>query len=779
MVEVLLDGKLCQLPKGYELPKEVFALDLATTAQVGKQGSARRLRLSLNSTPDVDSLMCYAADPCGGERFNAAEHSVVVRVDGVCLVRGVAQLEGLEQGPSGLRYLLSVSLGGSDWVEQASLTPLQEALEYSATLRGDTILDSWKGEKAVRFLPVCYDDYRQPYDEQSLYAPERVMTVADYYPFLSLQHLLQAAVEKCGYELAGEWVEGKEFKSLMMSGRYPEAGEASITRLKSFAGFEAGRTGESSATADAMGRVAISSQVLNSSLGNLVQTTEGEGLYNSNNSLSISQEDGVVYRPPTAQKVGFEYALSYTTDYYIASRSRLQCFDSIYLGGGCDVTFEVANPFVDQKSKLQPNMQYRCCPFDHVEGTRYRLYCYCGSSRVVLSDGEPGRFMFSTPNVTSKMTCILNVYKADGSLSPYQGDWAIYEAHVADRGEIGVEITVQSPPENVSPTAGKNFNQLYLHGAEQGQRVTLLQGCRLRPVFTATPATGSELGFADVACHDMKLVEVVEAVQQMYNLRIYTDHASRRVYVMPRDEFYRGDEHDWSDRIDLSAPITVEELAKDERERITLGYRNETDGAVTRWNASAESRFGDWTFSVESCAALRGEQRVRNPLFSPTLSVAPYAKTPSANVLQVGDRDADQVGAVSARVVRYQGLRALPSGQRWGFPYYVEQYPYAAFHSPEEFTLCFEDRDGCTGLHSYYDNELREKSLRQRLRVTLRLTPLQLSSLAEWESEEANLRSTFVLNLVGQRAKYHLEAVESYDVAQGRAVCRFIRTLND
>ena len=83
------------------------------------------------------------------------------------------------------------------------------------------------------------------------------------------------------------------------------------------------------------------------------------------------------------------------------------------------------------------------------------------------------------------------------------------------------------------------------------------------------------------------------------------------------------------------------------------------------------------------------------------------------------------------------------------------------------------------GLHRFYDNELQQKSLRRRVRLRVSLSPLELKSLAEWESEEANLRSTFVLNLSGQRATYNLEAVESYDAATQRAVCRFIRTLND
>ena len=147
--------------------------------------------------------------------------------------------------------------------------------------------------------------------------------------------------------------------------------------------------------------------------------------------------------------------------------------------------------------------------------------------------------------------------------------------------------------------------------------------------------------------------------------------------------------------------------------------------------------------------------------------------------MQVGDRDADQVGVVSARVVRYEGLVSLGPSQRWGYPNYDQRYPLATFHLAGKMSLCFEDRDQMTGLHKHYDAELRQIAHRRRVRLKLKLTPLELTSLAEWESEQANLRSTFVLNLSGQRATYYLEAVEGYDVATQRALCRFVRTEND
>lgn len=780
MVEIILDGKRCDVWEGEALPREIFTLDTAQMADISRQREGRSVEIAIPSTPRNDALMCYANDPCCGERFNKEHHEAAVRVDGVELMRGVVHLKKIEHREGRLSYILRLRSGGSEWVENASLTPLKEAISnYSATLNGATILSSWIAPLPVKYLPVVYDDYRVPYDEKSLYPPQRVMTVGDYYPFISIERLLREAVERSGYTLAGDWVASKELKSLMMSGKYAEVGGESLTRLRSFAGFEAGRDTTAECVADGMGRAWLSPLVLTSSLGAVVTTTEGEELYNNNNCLTLSDK-GLVYKPATGVTVGFELYLKYTTDYVLSSRERLKCFDAIYLGEGCDMEFRVANPFPDKREALQPNMQYRCKVFDHKEGTRYRLTCYHGSSHTVVSNQVEGEFTFTTPLVSAdKMTCVLLAINANGSTSTYTGDWAVYEGHIGFTGQTTVEMTLRTPPEWVSPATGKSFNHLYLHGAQEGQRVQLSAECRMRPVFSATPALGSKLTFADVAAHDAQLIDVVEAVQQMYNLRIFTDESSRKVYMVPRDEFYSGEEWDLSDRVDLSQPIEVEDIALGEKERLTLAYRTEGDGAVERFNYSAESPLGEWSAEIDSRITTRGERRKYNPLFTPTLNTAPHASAPSAQVMQVGDRDADEVAKVEARVVRYEGMRALPAGERWGFPSYGAEYPFAAFHAAGEFTLCFEDRDGVEGLHRHYDEQVKQTSRRRRVRLTLRLMPDELQRLGEWSGGGANLRSTFVLKVTGQRAKYWLEAVEGYDAKSHSAVCRLIRQTND
>jgi hypothetical protein len=94
-------------------------------------------------------------------------------------------------------------------------------------------------------------------------------------------------------------------------------------------------------------------------------------------------------------------------------------------------------------------------------------------------------------------------------------------------------------------------------------------------------------------------------------------------------------------------------------------------------------------------------------------------------------------------------------------------------------SLCFEDRDGCTGLHSYYDTELRERAERQRLECDIRIAPLEYASLFDPYSDGATLRSIFRLDACGQSALFRFDSIERYDPVTHVAHCVFVRRLND
>lgn len=771
MIAVRIDSVACDLRRGDALPVlgKMYDLDAAADPESARTG--RSVDVRIPSTPLNDALAGYAFDPCCAERFNASYHEGVIEADGEVLLRGAARLIGAERSGGAAYYTIRITGGAGEWAERAARTPIGDALsDYACTLTGETIARSWSDDSPVKFLPVHRDEYRAAYSSTSIYPPQRMMSAADYMPFLSVAALTRAVFADAGYELRSDFMTGGEFRSLFMSGRRPSA---PTSRMLASMGFRAGRSGKATAAADSLGRVYVTPLVLTHSLGNFVDTTDGGDLYNRNGVLTIDA-DGVRFTPVATVTAGFEFRLKYTTDYRILSRERLEGFDSVYVDAGCDIRFRIPNPFADRRAAPVAGNEYMCIVFGHEQGAAYRLVC--GTAVAASWTGRTAKAV--VPAAGGE--CVLQIRGADGSYSPYAGDWAMYDGYVAETGRTEVDVTLQSPSERITPSSPKRFTRMYLHGASEGQNVTLLEDCRLTPVFSAAPAEGSEIGPADVTDPAVSQADLLAALQQMYNLRFYTDHVRKRVYIEPYDDFFRDDVHDWSDRQELTCDMAIRDLAAEVHELRTLAYRADGGGAVARFEAESGERLGEWSFATPSRIALQGERRSVNGLFCATLgATGVYSSAPSAEVIWTGDRDADDDADTAVRIVRYEGLRTLPAGERWGYPSYGTSYPSAAFHRAGEFTLCFEDRDGAAGLHRRYDAQWRTEGFRQAVNVTMALDPDELTALLDYESDGPNIRSLFRLCVDGQTALYRLRAVEGYNIARHTAECVFFRVERD
>lgn len=369
----------------------------------------------------------------------------------------------------------------------------------------------------------------------------------------------------------------------------------------------------------------------------------------------------------------------------------------------------------------------------------------------------------------------------------YRGDWALYNGYVGETGQTMVEVRLRTAAESVSPASPKYFNLIYFAGAEPGMALTLHKECSLRPRFLSAPGFGSRIAFADVAQHRIRQSELLDALAHLFNLRFYTEEATRRVWIEPEGEFFgAGPETDWSGRTDFSQPVERRPVAPEIHEVRTWRYRD-GDGAVARFDAREEAPLGAWSFAADSYAAMQGEKVLRNPLFSPSLNAAGhYLNAPSALIPEVGDRDdAEEDGTnFTLRIVRYAGMHPLPGDERWGYPSGRSEYPLAAFHFAgddvaEGFTLCFEDRDGQQGLHRFYDGQVRREASRERIILSLRLAPHEFEALLTPGTGAPDIRSVFRIDTGAGVVRAALHAVGDYDPAKASVRCTFNRLMED
>jgi hypothetical protein len=136
-------------------------------------------------------------------------------------------------------------------------------------------------------------------------------------------------------------------------------------------------------------------------------------------------------------------------------------------------------------------------------------------------------------------------------------------------------------------------------------------------------------------------------------------------------------------------------------------------------------------------------------------------------------------GYVEPRIVYYHGMMSLPDEEYWPSPGGRAGYPYAAFHSAEmDATLAFDDRDGCRGLHRYYDTQLAEETTRQMLECDIHISPVEYAALFD-PTSAVTLRSHFRLEACGQSSLFRLERIESYNPQNHTAHCIFARRMVD
>ena len=96
------------------------------------------------------------------------------------------------------------------------------------------------------------------------------------------------------------------------------------------------------------------------------------GVYNRNGCF---RKDGqrAAYYPTESVAVGFEYRLRYRSDYRIASRTALKCFDRVYLDDNIEHRYQVTNRNEDRRETYRDGWSYRLIVFDHAEANTYRF----------------------------------------------------------------------------------------------------------------------------------------------------------------------------------------------------------------------------------------------------------------------------------------------------------------------------------------------------------------------------------------------------------------------
>ena len=788
-MRLYVDGKSC--PTG-EINRVPIGFSIAGMKSPQSACSGRKMEITIPSTAESNAIFGVARDIYAAERFNDCHHTARLESEGVTLFEGtIYLLEASVGSRSDGDYKVRIVEGGKDWAKDASRRELRSSgIPFRMTLTPENICATWEGEQAVRFLPVLRNRYNVEYSGVSLAPKEQVLTTDDYHPFFSVPMLFERIFS--GYEVESNFLQSEEFRQLLFSGQYASPDTAKQQKLLD---FKARRKATKTAVADENGAVyATASFDGESSLGNIVDTADPTALdsdgklmqdtFTTGNVFGVDDEGYIRFESAIAANVGFLLHLEYKTDYYIESRTHLRGFNTITAEPAVEATFPLNNGFKDKQSELVAGITYNLCIFDFVPDTLYMLKIFDRQTGAELQRKViENRFTQVTMPENCQPICTLEPVL--GELVRPTVDWALYYGHVLERGVTEVVVDIRIPPQDFTAGEKMRFNRIKFTGADPGMAITLSTACSLQPYFTNVPGYGSEMGIADIAHNKLWLIELVEAICQMFNLVIYTDEQAKKVVVEPEEAFYSGKVWEWSSKIDHSQPLRIADIGVDAPQWVERKYK-EGDYASEQYNEMYGTQIGCWRVGNQVYGALDVTEVVENPLFTTGINKSGvYAFAPSASLLQVGDSAVE--GAIdlpfTTHIVRYLGIRPLPDGEMWG-PLGEAKYPLSAFFFEGDgltngFSLCFEPRDGIAGLSRYFEPSAERVTKRQRLTATLSLTPTEIASLLSTEAEGATIRDTFRLKLFNETSLYRLESIKSYNPDSQNAECTFIRLMKD
>lgn len=790
MIGLWIDGQRCDID---HLPTIPIGFDATNLTKVEGAREGRTIELVIPSTPANDIVFGASCDLCSTKRFNMEHHTARIEREGIEIFGGTVYLlkTTITDGVIG-NYTIRISEGGAEWIDSVVHGKLSDLkIPFSGILNLSTIANSWEGEQAVRFLPIYRGEYLPHYSSSSSLPAERILLTDDYHPFISIAEMIRAMFAESGYKLRSNFFDSDLGSSLYMSGEYSRSDNA---KAKANCDFFARRVEMGVASADFMGRVYASTAFAAHSVGPIVDTANPDAIDESgaqmsdtfclNNSFSKNSAGNICFTPKMSVKVGFLLHLEYSTEYKILSREQLCGFDTFEGLNGERIKVPLANTCHDYRNEVLPNFQYRVVVFNHTNNRKYQLMATLpNGSSIAIHNWSSRSALISTPSEQPVKLVLYYRDSEDGSWLPYQQDWALYAGYIEETGMVDVEMNFRLSPQEVSVGESLTLDKFWFGGAESGMRLILGTGTSLQPYFSLVPGYNSRLEFRDIAAHNIRQIDLLAALGEMFNLAFYTDRTLKELHIEPLESFYdKQSSVDWSHCINNLNEISIVDLGIDLPQDFILTYIN-ADQASQEFSATDGSTLGRWSFRNPLYGTKNSTKTLGNRLFTTTLNTSNIvAGAPSASILQVGDVggiDNNYEVPFTPRIVCYKGMCPLPEGESWGATSRLSSYPYAAFVDESGTNLCFESRNEVEGLSRYYRPMLLRQCECRRITLDLYLTTAEIATLFTADGRKPSLRTTFRFNIQGESLPFRLIKIEKWETESNIVQCTFEQELNN
>lgn len=697
------------------------------------------------------------ADNLNTERFNNAFHRAYIE-DGTIIIDGFACLLNSSIGLLSSYYNVEIIGQGKAWAVYAQEHKLYE-LVMSMNITKEAIIANWASNASVQMFPVQRSDFM--YD-----GVLRGMGLEDLHPFFKITDVFSAIFTKAGYSIENPI--SQYIDDWYMSGTVVEQDSS----LEDETGFKAGR------------QLSVQNYgAFDSSTVSLVETANPsiKGLYNNNSCFSMNglmptftnkSDKGI------AVKFRCQLKASGMVTYSEAGEFLTPNFVNGFTFNGVSVDFAPKNIPLGIELKTFESTQtqetyikgisantwttikFRVNP-DYSGAESYRMLLMRTSAlnsydsyAIYLSD--LGNYLYFSNTIYDDTYLIFQALVGGEWINQYNFNLNAEFNLVSNAEDMEtLSCTIEAPsPLFLLPNQSISCGDFSFttHNTDTNPLILISNETTIEAVFTPLALGIGGVASAENCLMDYTMADFIKAFKHLFNLRFFTDEPNKIVYILPRNSALSG-YVDWSDKIDYSKEILIEELGKDIGKNIILGYQDD-DTAVQDYNL-VNPELGTYKEALLNKYASDDEE-LYNEIFSASLNVvSPFGST----LLNV-----DNDGNFSTRLVRYLGVQSLASS---GMYPSTTQYPYITFKD-NSVSIGFEV------LKSYYTPNITAYNSSRRVTVYLNLKAKDIEGFARLSSQKRDFRAMYILEIDGERGVYEIESINDY-TPDNSTKCTFIK----
>lgn len=805
MIELKIDGASVDMDQKAEI---AITLGIADIEDPGSSSTGFSKTLELPMTPRNMKIFNYTGEIFSREQYNNELHTAVLYAHGMTVMTGIAQMEKFvrREGAEGM-FHVSIIGAAYDWITNAQKTMEELSGGDGVNYNFDAVYKNSIETKptAVKFFPVD----RGAFVKEDGTTPRSTLHLLDYHPFINIWKTLELIFK--GYTIRSSC---KEFLStLYCAGQMPESEH--LSEIEENNDFYIGTILE-----DEM-ELTLTPSIRSRSLS-IYKRDSGEDFHNKNGVIrkftnASTGKQSVVFTPKDDMTVRFEVGIHCQTQienmhafdascryldqftFHIGSQKQVM---HLSLDQTTNITDKITKKDLNGKVLIEGRKESTtdtyvvCLEFPsgfqaqdiwavHLNSKGQDEYTYSmgpakgGKNWYVVKAKDKKKDLHFWAFGTNTLFGSSNINDYTLDISAYVRDFMYYPIY---DGQVGFQLTKFTDAFQLEK--GKSYELL----AEFGISMRLNEEFKfsVMPANTLKPDFGNFIGAntivrAGTVGGQGTQIDFLSSVRQLFNLMFYTNPVTREVFIEPRSSFYnldRKDLVDWSDKIDYSKQIEVEELGGDIGKVLKLGYADGND-VVAKYNWKRHTELGACTIQLlnkntdDTCEIINDTYAPFLTHSVPSMGMNVLQNVPEGEDPEVIDSADLEITPVVGQFAGVQERTITSDNPNYSL---YNQYPRLIFQDlGKRINLSFANIYAAPGLRRFYQSNIAVYNYGRRITAYLDLHPQDVEPILLPNRLKRDFRAVYLLRIEGEEVPCLLETISDYNPAAGSSTqCTFI-----